>query len=139
MNHLRRVPRRGVARPKRFRSIPAFPRHCLENFVVSPKLGTCTALAELGEGLRGELLEVHGATDPTFGAQRRLLDSMTLLFHRVYDAGYIWYPRDRWRTAWSLTLRVAKRGFAVSPAIKFEFYRNVSYLRNPSSPQEAMK
>lgn len=137
--HPRPVARKVPRRKKRFRIIRDYPRHRLEGFVCSPKLGTCVPVGDLVTNLESDFVSQFNALDPALPHRRRIIDSMTLLFHRVYGDGQIWYPRDRWRTAWSLTIRAAKRADAIGKEQISSLYENVRYLRNPSSDQEAVK
>jgi hypothetical protein len=139
MTPARKPPPRKIPRKKRFRRIAEYPRHMLEGHVCSPKLGTCESVNVVLDRVEEAFVAQYEALDPSLPHRRRIIDAMTLVFHRVYGDGRIWYPRDRWRTAWSLTIRAAKRADSITSEQVSAFYENVRYLRNPSSEQEAVK
>lgn len=131
--------RKPIRLRPRFRVIEDYPRHVLEGYVCSPKIGTCVPVSIVVKRLESAFEKQFNELNPSLPHRRRIIDSMTLLFHRVYGEGQIWYPRDRWRTAWSLTIRAAKRVDVISKEQITALYENVRYLRNPSSEQEAVK
>lgn len=129
------------ASSSRFASKRDFPRHPLRNFICSPVMGTCepvqNVLAQFKLAFQKKYSSYAGSsTDPS----HRILLSLEWLFHEIYGAGYVWYPRDRWRTAWQITLFVGKQTIGGrTDAYKRQLYRAVHHIRNPSSDHEAMK
>lgn len=126
---------------RRFVERKHFPRHPISQYICSPKNNTCEPADSL---LAHFELEFQKKYSKFAGGDRtpsdRIALSMAWLFHAVYEKGYLWYPRDRWRTAWQITMRVARRALGQSAdAYKGRLYRSVRYLRNPSSEHEAMK
>jgi hypothetical protein len=110
-----------------------FPHHMLKSYVVSPSMRICAPTQEI--------INDHCESLSTMLAEgESLKDAALFMFEDLYEQGWIWYPRDRWRTAWMIALICIRKSMHDVPnGLKVYLYGKVGYLRNPSSPYEALK
>ena len=126
---------------QRFSHKGDFPKHLLRNYVCSPQNGTCIPIADVISQFKFEFQKKYSHySGSDLPDTERVFQSMVWLFHRVYESGYVWYPRDRWRTAWQLSMSATKQLLGRrAESNKHRLYEAVRHLRNPSSDHEAMK
>ena len=112
-----------------------FPKHVLSRFVCSPKLSRCEPARSVIEEYSDLFIELYESSNGN-----SMENALNGTFDAVYNDGWIWYPRDRWRTAWQITMTAAKQhgGTSVGP-YKKSLYRHAVMLRNPSSRYEGVK
>jgi hypothetical protein len=116
-----------------------YTNHVLSKYACSPKQEDCVLADELHRRAKSHFLSLYESQIGVAPQDAALL-SLLGVFHQSYNEGWIWYPRDRWRTAWDTAMKAGRRnlGSTVND-LKTDFYHAVSALRNPSSRFEGMK
>lgn len=122
-----------AGKKKKLSKLEHFPHHMLKSYAVSPNLQMCLPVEDV-------LDDQLQALSAMLAEGESVKDAALFLFEDIYEQGWIWYPRDRWRTAWMLTFTCIKKSMHDVPnGLKVYLYSQTRHLRNPSSHYEALK
>jgi len=122
-----------AGRKKALTKLEHFPHHMLKKYVASPNVGLCLPVQDV-------IADHVQSLSVLMSEGESVKDAALFLFDDLYEQGWIWYPRDRWRTAWMLTLMCIRKSMHdVPPGLKVYLYGQTRHLRNPSAPYEALK